>query len=253
MSIINTRRDFLRNAAIGTIASLSIPQIVTASVSASKIKKIKLEKNDVVLFQGDSITDAGRVKTTLTGHNQQALGNGYALLTSAELLSKNADKNLTLYNRGISGNKVFQLADRWDADCLNLKPTVMSIMIGVNDFWHTLTNGYTGTLDVYKNDYDKLLDRTKQALPDLKLIIMQPYFINGIRPEEVKWHPAFDEYQHAAQELAEKYQTTYIPLQSIFNEALKTAPPKYWSADGVHPALPGQSLIAHAWLEAIRF
>ncbi|MBW4889353.1 SGNH/GDSL hydrolase family protein [Mucilaginibacter sp. HMF5004] len=248
----NSRRGFIKTAAVGTIASLSIPQIVAAASTASKGKKIRLEKDDIILFQGDSITDAGRDKTNLTANNNKALGTGYSFLTTCELLNKHPDKNFTIYNRGISGNKVYQLADRWDNDCLNLKPAVMSIMIGVNDFWHTLTNGYTGTVEVYKNDYIKLLDRTKTALPNLKLIILEPYFVNGIRPEEAKWHPAFDDYQQVAREIAEKYEATFIPLQSIFNEAVKQAPPKYWTPDGVHPSMAGASLISHAWLDVVK-
>jgi lysophospholipase L1-like esterase len=252
MSSENTRRNFIRTAAVGAVASLSIPQIVAAANLSLKGKKVKLKKDDVILFQGDSITDAGRDKTNLTTNNNKALGTGYAFLTAAELLNKHPDKNLSIYNRGISGNKVYQLADRWDVDCLGLKPTVMSIMIGVNDFWHTLTNGYNGTVEVYKNDYIKLLDRTKAALPDLRLIILEPYFVNGIRPEEAKWHPAFDGYQQVAHEMADKYGAALIPLQSIFNEAVKQAPPKYWTADGVHPSMAGASLISHAWLDFVK-
>jgi lysophospholipase L1-like esterase len=128
----------------------------------------------------------------------------------------------------------------------------LSIMIGVNDFWHTLTNGYTGTVDVYRNDYVKLLDRTKAELPNIKLIIAEPFFVNGIRPEDDKWHPAFDEYRKSAKEIAETYNATFIPLQSIFDEAIKHAPPKYWVADGVHPTMAGQSLMAQAWMETLR-
>ncbi|WP_295650634.1 SGNH/GDSL hydrolase family protein [uncultured Mucilaginibacter sp.] len=248
----NSRRNFIKTAAVGTLASLSIPQIVAAASASSKTRKIKLEKDDVILFQGDSITDAGRDKATLTANTLKALGTGYAFLTTADLLNKNPDKNLSIYNRGISGNKVYQLADRWDVDCLSLKPNVMSIMIGVNDFWHTLTNGYTGTVEVYKNDYIKLLDRTKAALPDIKLIILEPYFVNGIRPEEAKWHPTFDSYQQVAREIAEKYQATLIPLQSMFDEAVKQAPPKYWTPDGVHPSMAGASLISHAWSDVVK-
>lgn len=248
----NSRRNFLRNASMATIASLAIPEIVSAVSAGSKTKKIKLEKDDIILFQGDSITDAGRDRTNLTPNNNKALGTGYAFLTVAELLNKNPDKNLTIYNRGISGNKVYQLANRWDKDCLELKPTVMSIMIGVNDFWHTLTNGYTGTIEIYKNDYIKLIDRTKAALPNLKLIIIEPYFVNGIRPEEAKWHPTFDEHRKAAKEIAEKYDATFIPLQSMFDEAVKQASPKYWTPDGVHPSMAGASLISHAWLDVVK-
>jgi lysophospholipase L1-like esterase len=248
----NSRRGFIKSASMATVASLTIPQIVSAAFATSKPKRIVLNKDDIILFQGDSITDAGRDKTTLIANTNKAFGTGYAFLTAAEILNHNPDKNLNIYNRGISGNKVYQLADRWDVDCLGLKPTVMSIMIGVNDFWHTLTNGYTGTVEVYKNDYIKLIDRTKAALPDLKLIILEPYFVNGIRPEEAKWHPSFDAYQQVAKEIADKYEATFIPLQSMFNEAVKHAPPKYWTPDGVHPSMAGASLISHAWLDVIK-
>ncbi len=249
----NTRRNFIKNSALGALAAVSLPDIVAAAANtAKKNKKISLAENDIFLFQGDSITDAGRVRTELTGLNAKALGTGYAFFTAGDMLKQFPTKNLAIYNRGISGNKVFQLADRWDIDCLSLQPTVLSLMIGVNDFWHTLTSGYKGTVDTYHDDYIKLLDRTKAALPNVKLIIAEPFFVNGIRPEDDKWHPAFDEYQKTAKQIADKYDAVFIPLQSIFNEAVKHAPPKYWTADGVHPGMAGQSLMAQAWMETLQ-
>jgi hypothetical protein len=176
----NNRRSFIRNAAIGTLASLAIPEIASAAFAEAKGKKISLNANDIVLFQGDSITDAGRDKKKTEVNNTACMGNGYALVAGSQLLVDNPDKKLQIYNKGISGNKVFQLADRWDADCLDLKPNVLSIFVGVNDYWHTLTNGYTGTIETYRTDYKKLIDRTKQALPDVKLIICEPYAVNGV-------------------------------------------------------------------------
>lgn len=245
----NSRRNFI-GASAASIASLAIPQMLSAA--ALKTKKVELNTNDVILFQGDSITDWGRSRTETTGPTTAALGNGYAFLTAGKLLRQYPEKNLTVYNRGISGNKVYQLAERWDADCLNLKPNVLSIMIGVNDFWHTLTNGYKGTVEVYRADYIKLLDRTKQALPDVKLIIGEPFFVNGIRKEDAQWHPAFDEYQKAAREIADTYHAAFIPYQSIFNDAVKLATPKYWVKDGVHPDIAGQSLMAQALTEVFK-
>ncbi len=63
---------------------------------------------------------------------------GYALLIASHLVAERPEAQLKFHNRGISGNKVFQLAERWDKDCLALKPNVVSILIGVNDIWHTL-------------------------------------------------------------------------------------------------------------------
>jgi lysophospholipase L1-like esterase len=147
---------------------------------------------------------------------------------------------------------VFQLADRWDADCINLKPNVLSILIGVNDYWHTLTNGYTGTIETYRSDYRKLLDRTKQALPDVKLIIGEPFAVRGVRAVDDKWYPAFDGFRQAAKEIADQYGAIFIPYQSIYDKAIESAPGSYWTNDGVHPSLAGAELMAHAWLETVK-
>src|SRR5690606_22433718 len=115
-------------------------------------------KDDVILFQGDSITDAGRKKDSDEVNNASALGVGYAMLAASALLNDRADMNLKIYNRGISGNKVYQLAERWEKDCLGLKPNVLSILIGVNDYWHKHSGKYDGTVKVYEDDLKKLLD-----------------------------------------------------------------------------------------------
>ena len=163
-----------------------------------------------------------------------------------------AGKDLKVYNKGISGNKVYQLAERWDADCLELQPKVLSILIGVNDFWHTLTGGYKGTVETYRNDLKTLLDRTKQKLPGLQLIIGEPFAVTGVKAVDEKWYPAFNDYRQAAREIADAYQAVFIPYQKIFDKAQKTAPGAYWTGDGVHPTLAGAKLMAQAWLEAVK-
>jgi lysophospholipase L1-like esterase len=248
----SNRRNFIKNAAIGTIASMSIAQIVSAAIPSAKGKKVKLEKDNVILFQGDSITDWGRDKNKNNPNEFGALGSGYVLLAATRLLSDNPEKNLQIYNKGVSGNKVFQLSDRWETDCLNLKPTVISIMIGVNDFWHTLTSGYTGTIEVYQNDFRKLLDRTRQTLPDVKFIIGEPFAVNGVKSVDDKWYPAFDAYRQASRDVASQFDAAFIPYQAIFDKAVESAPGSYWTLDGVHPTPAGAGLMAHAWLETIK-
>ena len=246
------RRNFLRNVSLGSVAAISIPNIVSAAVSAEKTKKVTLKKEGVVLFQGDSITDAGRKRDNDQPKTGAALGGGYALMAAADLLLKNADKNLKIYNKGISGNKVFQLADRWDIECLAIKPDVLSILVGVNDFWHTLNGNYKGTIQTYKQDYDKLLARTKQQLPDVQLIIGEPFAVAGVKAVDEKWYPAFDEYRAAARALADKYQAGFIPYQAVFDKAIKSAPGAYWTGDGVHPSVAGAQLMAEAWLQCVK-
>jgi lysophospholipase L1-like esterase len=255
-----SRRQFLKNASLGGLMSVSIPAIVSASVgdgteasgASGKFKKIKLNKEDIILFQGDSITDAHRKRDDSNPNSPAALGSGYPFLAASELLYNNPDKDLRIYNKGISGNKVYQLAERWDADCLDIKPTVLSILVGVNDFWHTLVNGYQGTLKTYQDDYKTLLDRTKQKLPEVKLIIGEPYAVKGIKSVDDKWYPVFDEYRHAAREIADSFGAAFIPYQDIYDKAQKSAPGVYWTGDGVHPSLAGARLMAEAWLATIK-
>lgn len=248
----SNRRHFLRNVSLGALAAISIPDIVAAATVTEKSKKIVLKKESVVLFQGDSITDAGRKRDNDQPNAGGALGGGYALMAASSLLLKSADKNLKVYNKGISGNKVFQLADRWDTDCLLIKPDVLSILVGVNDYWHTLSNNYKGTAKTYRDDYDKLLARTKQELPDVQLIIGEPFAVKGVKAVDDKWYPTFDEYRAAARELADKYHATFIPYQSIFDKAQKSAPASYWTGDGVHPSVAGAQLMAEAWLQCVK-
>lgn len=248
---VNSRRNFVKQASVGVLASLAIPQLVSAENMAAGSKRIRLEQNDVILFQGDSITDAGRNQKETKANTSGMLGNSYALMVGSAVLSNYPDKKLQVYNKGVSGNKVYQLANRWDDDCLAIKPTVLSILVGVNDLFHAIRNGYTGTIDTYRTDYKKLLERTKNALPDVKLIIGEPFLTKGIRPESENWYPRFAEFQAAAREMADTYDAAFIPYQQIFDKALNNAPAKYWSLDGIHPSVAGAGLMAKAWLEAV--
>ena len=251
---MNSRRDFITKAATATVAAVTVPGIVTSALAASSSskKKVSVDTGNVILFQGDSITDWGRDKKQTAPNTSAAFGSGYAMLAASGLLYKYPAKNLQVYNKGISGNKVYQLAERWDDDCLNLKPNVLSILIGVNDFWHTLNGSYKGTIENYTADYKKLLDRTKQALPDVKLIIGEPFAVKDVKAVTDKWYPAFDEYRASAKAIAEQYDAVWIPYQAIFDKAIETAPGSYWTIDGVHPSVAGSQLMAHAWLETVK-
>ncbi len=174
------------------------------------------------------------------------------MIAASELLYRYAAKNLKIYNKGISGNKVHQLAERWEKDCLELKPNVLSILIGVNDYWHFLNGTYKGSLETYQNDLSALLHTTKQKMPAVKLIIGEPFAVRGIKAVNENWYPAFDGYRMAAREVANKFEAVFIPYQAIFDRAQKTAPGVYWTHDGVHPSLAGAHLMAHAWMEAVK-
>lgn len=248
------RRQFIRGAAglsAVSVAALSAFESAAAESATSTAAAASLiQPGQTILFQGDSITDAGRDKNDNAPNSQPALGNGYAWLAAAELLVDLPNDNLKIYNRGISGNKVYQLAERWQADCLDLKPDVLSILIGVNDYWHLLKHGYDGTLETYEHDYRQLLQRTLNALPNVKLVICEP-FVLKVGAVDDDWFPAFDGYRAAAKRLAETVGATFVPFQTMFDLAAKVAPPERWAADGVHPTTDGAALMAHLWLQAV--
>jgi lysophospholipase L1-like esterase len=248
----NNRRSFIKKAALGGLLAVSLPEILSAAMVSGAVKKNKLSSDNIILFQGDSITDSGRNKQDNTYNNARVLGSGYPMLTGAALLEKYSTLNLKIYNKGISGNKVFQLAERWDADCLEIKPDILSILIGVNDIWHMLNGQYNGTVEIYRNDYIALLERTKKALPNVRFIICEPFAVPGVKAVDDKWYPEFYGYQKAAREIAEQFGATFIPYQRIYDEAQKKAPGAYWTGDGVHPTLAGAQLMAQAWLEAVK-
>ena len=249
-----SRRQFLSTAATTTVmaaAAVSLPSVVKAALKAeSPRKKIKLKKDAVILFQGDSITDYGRRREVLTYNSPEALGYGYAGRIASALALRYADLSPRMYNRGVSGDKVYQLRDRWQQDCYDLQPDVLSILIGVNDFWHAINGDYDGTPEGYRRDYLALMEQTREHLPHTQLVICEPYAVNGVKAVTDAWYPEFDEIRAAAREVADQYADVFVPFQSVFDQALKVAPAAYWTGDGVHANLAGSQLMAQAWLEA---
>jgi lysophospholipase L1-like esterase len=251
-----SRRRFAQAAgltAAGVAALGRLPQALAQSAaSAAESAGSLVHSGDVILFQGDSITDAGRSREAADEPNSRpALGGGYAWMAAFELLVDRPADDLKVFNRGISGNKVYQLAERWDAECLALKPNVLSILIGVNDFWHKHKHGYDGTLEKYETDYHALIKRTKDALPEVRLVICEP-FVLKVGAVDDAWFPEFDGYRAAAKRVAEAAGAAFVPFQAVFDAAIKIAPPETWAADGVHPTTDGAALMAHAWLQAVR-
>ena len=127
-----------------------------------------------VLFQGDSITDCGRNKESeinMAAH----LGFGYPNLVGGKLLFDHAGEMYRCINKGISGNRVVDLYARWKIDALNFSPDVISILIGVNDVWHEVSRQNGVENERFEQIYRMLLEWTKTVLPDVKLILMEPF------------------------------------------------------------------------------
>lgn len=209
----------------------------------------------VILFQGDSITDAGRNR-----ENDNEKGFGYASMVAGEL-GANEPYQYIFYNRGISGNRVVDLFARMKIDMINLKPNIMSILIGVNDVWHEYKRQNGVSAEKYELVYGLMIEELLRELPGLKLMIMEPFVLPGSATQSTEEHPdrwAFFSREvplraQAAKRLAEKYDLPFVPLQEIFDKANTDAPaPDYWLRDGVHPTAAGHTLIKRAWLEAYK-
>jgi lysophospholipase L1-like esterase len=258
-SIRPSRRQFVgagigvTAAAMSAIAAMDARAAAATTADAAGGKSL-IEPGMTIVFQGDSITDVQRNRDDREANAQPALGNGYAWLAAAQLLVDRPDDGLKVYNRGVSGDKVYQLADRWDKDCLALKPDLLSILIGVNDYWAIAKHGYTGTLEKYEIDYRALMKRTKEALPQVRLVICEPFTLECGNVDK-SWFPAFDGYRAAANKVAEEAGAVFVPFQmpfqTMFDAAVKIVPPERWAADGVHPTSDGAALMAHWWLKTV--
>lgn len=205
---------------------------------------MEFQENDIILFQGDSITDWGR-----NYEDPSSLGVGYALMIASRLGLQFPEKKLTFINRGISGNRVTDLQRRWDKDCLELKPTVVSIYIGINDTWRHFDSGEETTAAQFEASYRDLIERTKKAT-NAKLILIEPFVLPV--PEDRKgWRQDLDPKIHVVRELAREYGALLVPLDGLFAAASVKAEPAYWAPDGVHPSPAGHALITDAWLRTV--
>ena len=197
------------------------------------------------LFQGDSITDAGRDK-----RNFYNLGPGYPKYVAEHIREKYTDTEFEFINLGISGNRTSQLFDRLYNDAIALKPDVISFLIGINDVWHRHGPEKIMTTDAQLElNYREILKRIK-AETDAKIIILSPYLLDAeitqyMKEDLVTVLPII-------KGLADEYADAYVPLQELFAEAIKTQPaPLYYSPDGVHPNENGAKFIAEHYAKAI--
>jgi lysophospholipase L1-like esterase len=198
-----------------------------------------------ILFQGDSITDGNRGRSADPNH---ILGHGYAFIIAAKYGAAFAPLNLEFMNRGVSGNTVLELQKRWSADTLELKPDVLSVLIGINDQSHGVP------LEKYEQIYDELLIQAEAANPKLRLVLCEPFTLPvGKRKEDWEnWRAGVQARREVVARLAEKHHAALVHFQKVFDEACKSAPAEHWIWDGVHPTYSGHQLMADEWERAVR-
>ena len=198
-----------------------------------------------ILFQGDSITDAGRDK-----RNYYDLGNGYAKCAADALREAYPDRELEFINLGISGNRTDQLFDRLYTDAILLRPDIISIMVGINDVWHRHMHHIPTTDEQIALNYRLILERVRNET-NAKIVMIAPYLLDADDKDAVR--EDLKTVLPIVEGLAKEYADVYIPTNEYFAEALKTQPePKYYSADGVHPNANGAAFIGALYAEAVK-
>lgn len=199
-----------------------------------------------ILFQGDSITDAGRSR-----EKEYKLGEGYPRLVEASL-GLDCPGEYEFINRGVSGNRVVDLYARIKKDLINLAPDVLSILIGVNDVWHEIAHQNGVDADKYFKIYCMLIEEVREALPNVKIIILEPFVLKAGATEEhwEEFDASVRKNAEMARKVAEKYGLCFVPLQEGFDNLCKQAPEAYWLRDGVHPTAKGHEFIKREWLRA---
>ena len=202
--------------------------------------------NDVIVFQGDSITDGGRQRTGSDFNH--IMGQDYAYLLAAEIRARYPQRSLTFINRGVGGDRVVDLAARWQADTLALKPNLLSILVGVND---SLADAQKKeSVAQFEATYNQLLAQTTAALPNTKIILGSPFLL-PVRAHKASYENDLGEVQKrqaAVARLATKFHLPLILYQEVFDRACRQAPADHWSWDGVHPTYAGHPLMMQAWL-----
>ena len=199
------------------------------------------------LFQGDSITDVGRVRDW-EGH----LGAGYPAMTAGNI-AYNHPGEFWFVNKGISGERSTGLYARCMFEMRECNPDYMSILIGVNDVWHALGNGDIVRPKRYEQILTMLVEDALEAFPNLKIAILEPFVLKGTATES-NWE-AFDSNTRAvaaiAKQIADRYNLVFVPLQDKFDKLANETKAEDWLYDGVHPGVGGHEMIANELVKAL--
>lgn len=236
-----------------------------------------LKDKSVILFQGDGITDGGRVRGNDPNH---IMGHGYAYNVASYLGYTYAEKQYEIYNRGIAYDGVMQMADRWEKDTLEFKPDVLSVMIGLNDVPTELEEGDGKAIEA-ANEYGKklgeLVDLTLSKLPECRIVLLEPVALplqriwqykplegeeNGFKPHysinplacytSVAVANNMKYFRQQVKRIAEEKNLIFVPLQEDFEKATERVDGCYWLWDGSHPTYSGHDIISEKWLKTVQ-
>ncbi len=218
---------------------------------------IQLTSQDVVLFQGDSITDGNRGRNEDPNH---ILGHGFACMVSAHLGVENLESHPKFINRGQSGDGILQMYARWRKDAILLKPTMINILVGINDCGLSIPydeNGHGMPAERFAEAYRALLKETKEDLPNTRIVLCEPFYLPLTPKDETdaakqqRVRKQASDLQRVVREIAQEFGCIFVPLQAMFEEQAAKAPEGYLIWDGIHPTMIGHELITRQWLKTV--
>lgn len=203
--------------------------------------KITIKKDSKVLFIGDSITDVKfnfRMNRSIKGKTVYAL--------QLKKILKKYSKDIDVKIKGIASNRTYHVYDRLTTDCINLKPDIIIMLIGVNDAWENyVPEDYPPLLRPMEPHVREIYRRIKTELPDTQILYLMPFMIDSVE-EKLPFHKILDEYREKLKNIALENGAKVLDLQAVFNEVQKSVVPVELAIDGIHPTNLGHKIIAEA-------
>jgi len=244
----SSRRNFIK---LATVAGAATAGSLTACTNSGKSYEKPDKEHLTFLFQGDSITDGNRGRNEDPNH---ILGHGYCFAVSSRIGADFPEAGFKFFNRGISGSTVSDLARRWQTDTLDIKPDVLSLLVGINDV-NALVEGRENAIDLetFEATYRSLLTSCRAQNPNLLIMLGLPFFFaSGWRKDQFdKWHPLVLQHAEIVKAIAADFDAILIDYPKVFEEAQQRAPIDYWIWDGVHPTVFGHELMAREWIRQV--
>jgi lysophospholipase L1-like esterase len=247
---MGSRRNFLKKAGITGLLAAALPKTYAEAGQSENMLNDITGDGFVFLFQGDSITDGNRGRNWDPNH---IMGHGYAFSIASRIGADFPEKKITFYNHGISGNKVNDLAQRWQQDTLDLKPNVLSILIGINDISNFIWTKDRELATKFEETYRSLLDQVKTQNPDILFVLCQPFIlpVGKVKEQWNEYAPEIEKRQEIVKKIAKDYNAVLVDFQKVMNDACKRATADYWMWDGIHPTVPGHELLTRQWIKEV--
>lgn len=195
-----------------------------------------------ILFQGDSITDGMRDRS-----DYHLMGVGYAKYASAEIADRYPAEEFEFINLGIGGNQSRDLVERWQRDCIELKPDMVSILIGINDTWHRADNKEWLDNGIFEDNCRYILEETRKKT-NAKIMLLEPFLL--YTEDKAFFREDLNFKIDIIRNLAREYADAFLPLDGAFAAASVGVDPVLWASDGVHPTDAGSRLIGNIYADA---